>query len=149
LTRNYPKAHPFDALLKRHSPANSRYSGDAELQRRFYWLAVRLRKVDGLRPADKEYLISVFTALGHGVDPAKVFGGKPVRGSRRSGAYLAAKAREEIKGYIATLITPEAEGGLSMSLADAIQTTSGLFGYRPSTLKRYWHESDKKRDFIV
>jgi hypothetical protein len=159
LTRNYPKAHPFDVVLNPRGSVPSPYSRDAELQRRFYWLAVRLRKIDvprsedknylGLRPEDKEYLISVFTALGHGADPAKVFGGKPIRGSRRGGAYLAAKAREEIKGYIATMITPESQGGFSMSLEDAIRQAAELFGYRKSTIEQYWHKSDKKRDFIV
>jgi hypothetical protein len=143
------KANPFDVILKARNTARSPYSKQAELQRRYYWLAVRLKGIDGLTSEDKKYLVGVFLALSRGANPTVIFGGKSVKGSRRGGAYLTQRMREAIKGYIAVLISPEAEGGFSMPPEDAIQQAAESFGYSPTTIKRYWHESDKGIDFIV
>lgn len=143
------KAHPFDGLLKLRRKGDSPYSKEAELQRRYYWLAIQLKKINGLTPEDKKYLVGVFLALSRGANPTTIFGGKSVRGSRRGGAYLAQRMRESIKGYIAVLISPEAEGGFGLPLKDAIQQAAESFGYSPNTLERYWHESDKGIDFVM
>ena len=108
------KANPFDVILKARNTARSPYSKQAELQRRYYWLAVRLKGIDGLTSEDKKYLVGVFLALSRGANPTVIFGGKSVKGSRRGGAYLTQRMREAIKGYIAVLISPEAEGGFSI-----------------------------------
>lgn len=143
------RAHPFDSLLNLRKTTRSPYSKVAELQRYYSWLAVQLKGINGLRPEDKKYLVGVFLALGRGASPTAIFGGKSVRGARRSGAYLTQRMREAIKGYVAVLISPEAEGGFGLPLKDAIQQTAESFGYSPATIKRYWHESDKGIDFVM
>jgi hypothetical protein len=146
---NYRKASPFDPLLNQPKKSGSPYSEEAERQRKYFHLAARLRKVGGLNPADQEYLISVFEALSKGIDPREVFGGKPPRGTRTRGAYAAQSKRDLVKSFIAQQILPEADGGRGLVLDAALTLAAQEFGYAPSTIKRYWHESDKEAFFVL
>jgi hypothetical protein len=57
--------------------------------------------------------------------------------------------REMAIGWIAEVILPENEGGLDMDLKAAMEAAARLFSYSPSTLKRYWHQSQKNVHFVL
>ncbi len=143
------KAQPFDALQVQEPGTDSPYKGEAETQRRYFWLASRLRAATGLEPEDKEYLVRVFAKLSVGADPRDVFAGTPRRGARHRGMYQSRMKRESAIGWIAEAILPENEGGFGMDLKAALEAAARLFSYSPSTLKRYWYQSQKGIHFVL
>lgn len=149
MVKSSRKAQPFDALRIHESERSAPYKDEAETQRRYFWLACRLRAATGLDPGDQEYLVRVFDLLSNGTDPRDVFGGTARRGARQLGIYRARMKRELAIGWVAQSILPENEGGLGMALKDALTKASRLFSYSPSTLKRYWYQSQKELHFVL
>lgn len=143
------KAQPFDALQIQEPAIDAPYKGEAETQRRYFWLASRLRAATGLEPEDQEYLVQAFVRLSVGADPRDVFAGTSRRGARHRGMYQSRMKREMAIGWIAEVILPENEGGLGMDLKAAMEAAARLFSYSPSTLKRYWHQSQKNVHFVL
>jgi hypothetical protein len=149
MVKSSRKAQPFDTLLRQEPESGAPYNEEAENQRRYFWLACRLRAATGLEPEDQEYLVRAFGLLSTGLDPREVFGGTARQGARQLGIYHARMKRELAIGWIAQSILPENEGGLGMALKDALAKASMLFSYSLSTIRRYWYQSQKNVHFVL
>lgn len=98
---------------------------------------------DKLPRKDRGFLSSALLEISNGGDADTALGVKANRGERTGAHTRDTKIRRQhMYGWLATAIAPEREGGLGMTLKDAVETFKSTVEGLPSeeSLRRYWNE---------
>jgi len=121
----------------------------------------RLKKIAGqisedkqLSPEDKEFLVKALIEISNGEDAETSLAVKAKKGERKSKHAKDSKFNLELAyGWIATAIAPEDEGGLGLTLRDAVERLTAEWSQFVSeeTLLRYWNnvKNNQERDFEI
>jgi hypothetical protein len=121
----------------------------------------RLKKIAGqisedkqLSPEDKEFLVKALIEISNGEDAETSLAVKAKKGERKSKHAKDNKFNLELAyGWIATAIAPEDEGGLGLTLRDAVERLTAEWSQFVSeeTLLRYWNnvKNNQERDFEI
>ena len=121
----------------------------------------RLKKIAGqisedkqLSPEDKEFLVKALIEISNGEDAETSLAVKAKKGERKSKHAKDKKFNLELAyGWIATAIAPEDEGGLGLTLRDAVERLTAEWSQFVSeeTLLRYWNnvKNNQERDFEI
>ena len=109
---------------------------------------------DDLSQEDREFLSLALINIADGGDAEIALNVKAKRGERKSAAVRDNKiTRQFVNGWIATAIAAESEGGLGMTLKDAVKLLKSDLGGLPSeaALRRYFDDvkDTQKRDFYI
>lgn len=121
----------------------------------------RLKKIASLISADKpldvhdkEFLVSALIEITKGQDAEVALEVKAKKGERKGEHARKAKFNQELVfGWLATAIAPEEEGGLGLTLKDAVAKVKAEWDHLPSeeSLRRYWNNvrKTKGREFDI
>jgi len=123
-------------------------------QTRLKKIASQLSQDKQLNTDDKEFLVKALIEISNAGDAETALGVKFKKGERKSKYAKDTKLNLEFAyGWIATAIAPESEGGLGMTLRDAVAKLTAEWSKLPSeqTLRRYWNnvKNTQERDFEI
>lgn len=127
-------------------------------QKRLREISNILKNNQSLPEEDKQFLIIALTQIADGMDANQALNVKARRGERKSKIAQDKKYTSEILkrcalSWIATAKTSEEDGGLGLTLEDAIgrigENGFHAFGFTEETLKTYWnkHSDLQERGF--
>ena len=119
--------------------------GQAKLRK----LANHLRQGGELSVDDRDFLVSSLLSISDGEDAEIALGVKARRGERKSKQAKDTKLNLEfVNGWLASAIAPEKEGGLGLTLKDAVGKLPDLWLHLPSekTLLRYWNDRKETQE---
>ena len=121
----------------------------------------RLKKIAGqisdntqLNPEDKDFLVNALHAIADGQKAEVAMNVKAKRGERRSKFHQSRKYNDPFMyGLIASAILPENDGGLGMTLKDAVTMVKREFPDLPdeASIRRIWNnvKDSDPRDFYT
>ena len=123
-------------------------------QTRLKKIASQISQNKQLSPEDKEFLVKALIEISNGEDAETALGVKFKKGERKSHQTRVAKInRTLVHGWLATAIASESEGGLGLTLQDAVAMVKAEWSKLPSeqTLRRYWNDvkNTQERDFEI
>ena len=121
-------------------------------QTRLKRIAEHLSQDAPLSEEDRTFLINGLLEIANGAEADVVLEVKAKRGERKSHhSRQTAFNKQLFFGWVATAIAPETEGGLGLSLKDAIATAYEGWHALPSeeTLRRQWNDirQEQQRTF--
>lgn len=108
-----------------------------------------------LQVEDKRFLVGALRKIADGDDPKDAFDVRAGRGERRSKISRDSQKKKRIKrelimGWIAAAKAPEKQGGLGLTLEQAIelfeQTGLSNMGLSSDTVRTYWNNSPELRE---
>ena len=117
-----------------------------EGQKRLKNIAKSLSNDQKLSDLDNQFLINALKNISDGLDAETELGVKALKGERKSRQTRVAKINSELlNGWIAVAITPEAEGGLGLSLKDAVSKVKAEWPNLPveESIRRKWNNVRK------
>ena len=125
-----------------------------EGQTRIRNIAKTLSDDEKLSDLDKEFLINALQNIADGNDAEKELDVKAKKGERKSRRTRVAKINSTlINGWLATAIAPVNEGGLGLTLKDAVSLIKVEWPNLPSeqSIRRKWNNVRKTqgRDFKI
>ena len=123
-------------------------------QTRLKLIAERLSQDAPLSEEHQTFLVKAFLEIANGADADVALGVKAKRGERKSHHSRQTVFNKQLFfGWVATAIAPESEGGLGLSLKDAIATAYDGWPALPSeeTLRRQWNDVrlEQQIEFII
>ena len=113
-------------------------TGQARLQR----LAAQINCGALLTEEDREFLTGALQKIASGADAEAALGVKAQKGERKGLYAQFSKVRKDfLNGWLAMAIAHEKEGGLGMTLKDAVSTIKAKMSDLPSedSLRRQWN----------
>ena len=113
-----------------------------EGQKRLKNIAKSLSNGQKLSDLDNQFLINALKNISDGLDAETELGVKALKGERKSRQTRVAKINSELlNGWIAVAITPETEGGLGLSLKDAVSKVKAEWPNLPveESIRRKWN----------
>jgi hypothetical protein len=120
-------------------------------QARLKKLAVQINGGAALNEVDRDFLATALQEIASGVDAESALGVKAQKGERKGQHALDSKVRRDVvNGWLAIAIAHEKEGGLGLTLKDAVSLIKAKMSDLPSedTLRRYWNEVRKTQGEI-
>ena len=117
-----------------------------EGQKRLRNIAKTLSKDQKLSDLDNQFLINALKRISDGHDGEIELGVKALKGERKSRQTRVAKINSELlNGWIAVAITPETEGGLGLTLKDAVSKVKAEWPSLPveESIRRKWNDVRK------
>ena len=123
-------------------------------QTRLKKIANQISQDKQLSPEDKEFLVKALIEISNGGDAETALAVKFKKGERKSRQTRVAKInRTLVHGWLATAIALESEGGLGLTLRDAVSLIKEEMPNLPSeqSILRKWNDVRKiqKRDFKI
>ena len=112
-------------------------------QTRLKEIASQISQDKQLSPEDKEFLVKALIEISDGEDAETALAVKFKKGERKSRQTRVAKINKAlVMGLLATAKAPKSEGGLGLTLQDAVAMVKAEWGKLPSeqTLRRYWND---------
>jgi hypothetical protein len=132
-------------VTKRKETGDGPYSRLELAQYRLRKIAVDLLDGAALSSDDRYFLIGAFWGIGKGDDSNVMLGVKAKRGERKTPEQVAKRDKMRFAlSWIAAAMRPAENGGLGMSLDDAIASAAKkkrgkfIFGLSGDTLRTYW-----------
>ena len=117
-----------------------------EGQKRLRNIAKTLPNDQKLSDLDNQFLINALKRISDGHDAEIELGVKALKGERKSRQTRVAKINGELlNGWIAVAITPETEGGLGLTLKDAVSKVKAEWPNLPAeeSIRRKWNDVRK------
>ena len=117
-----------------------------EGQKRLKNIAKSLSNGQNLSDLDNQFLINALKNISDGLDAETELGVKALKGERKSRQTRVAKINSELlNGWIAVAITPETEGGLGLTLKDAVSKVKAEWPNLPveESIRRKWNNVRK------
>ena len=117
-----------------------------EGQKRLKNIAKSLSNGQKLSDLDNQFLINALKNISDGRDAETELGVKALKGERKSRQTRVAKINSELlNGWIAVAITPETEGGLGLTLKDAVSKVKAEWPNLPveESIRRKWNNVRK------
>lgn len=117
-----------------------------EGQKRLKNIAKSLSNGQKLSDLDNQFLINALKNISDGLDAETELGVKALKGERKSRQTRVAKINSELlNGWIAVAITPETEGGLGLTLKDAVSKVKAEWPNLPveESIRRKWNDVRK------
>ena len=117
-----------------------------EGQKRLKNIAKSLSNGQKLSDLDNQFLINALKNISDGRDAETELGVKALKGERKSRQTRVAKINSELlNGWIAVAITPETEGGLGLTLKDAVSKVKAEWPNLPAeeSIRRKWNDVRK------
>ena len=117
-----------------------------EGQKRLKNIAKSLSNGQKLSDLDNQFLINALKNISDGLDAETELGVKALKGERKSRQTRVAKINSELlNGWIAVAITPETEGGLGLTLNDAVSKVKAEWPNLPveESIRRKWNDVRK------
>ena len=117
-----------------------------EGQKRLKNIAKSLSNGQKLSDLDNQFLINALKNISDGLDAETELGVKALKGERKSRQTRVAKINGELlNGWIAVAITPETEGGLGLTLKDAVSKVKAEWPNLPAeeSIRRKWNDVRK------
>ena len=117
-----------------------------EGQKRLRNIAKTLSNDQKLSDLDNQFLINALKNISDGLDAETEPGVKALKGERKSRQTRVAKINSELlNGWIALAITPETEGGLGLTLKDAVSKVKAEWPNLPveESIRRKWNDVRK------
>lgn len=117
-----------------------------ERQKRLRNIAKTLSNDQKLSDLDNQFLINALKRISDGHDAEIELGVKALKGERKSRQTRVAKINGELlNGWIAVAITPETEGGLGLTLKDAVSKVKAEWPNLPAeeSIRRKWNDVRK------
>ena len=117
-----------------------------EGQKRLKNIAKSLSNGQKLSDLDNQFLINALKNISDGLDAETELGVKALKGERKSRQTRVAKINGELlNGWIAVAITPETEGGLGLTLKDAVSKVKAEWPNLPveESIRRKWNDVRK------
>ena len=117
-----------------------------EGQKRLKNIAKSLSNGQNLSDLDNQFLINALKNISDGLDAETELGVKALKGERKSRQTRVAKINSELlNGWIAVAITPETEGGLGLTLKDAVSKVKAEWPNLPveESIRRKWNDVRK------
>lgn len=117
-----------------------------EGQKRLKNIAKSLSNGQKLSDLDNQFLITALKNISDGLDAETELGVKALKGERKSRQTRVAKINSELlNGWIAVAITPETEGGLGLTLKDAVSKVKAEWPNLPveESIRRKWNDVRK------
>lgn len=117
-----------------------------EGQKRLKNIAKSLSNGQNLSDLDNQFLINALKNISDGLDAETELGVKALKGERKSRQTRVAKINSELlNGWIAVAITPETEGGLGLTLKDAVSKVKAEWPNLPAeeSIRRKWNDVRK------
>ena len=114
-----------------------------EGQKRLKNIAKSLSNGQNLSDLDNQFLINALKNISDGLDAETELGVKALKGERKSRQTRVAKINGELlNGWIAVAITPETEGGLGLTLKDAVSKVKAEWPNLPveESIRRKWND---------
>ncbi len=114
-------------------------TGQARLKK----LALQITGGVALSKSDRGFLATALQNIASGMDAERALGVKAQKGERKSKHTLDSKVRRDfVNGWLATAIAPKQEGGLGLTLKNAVSLIKAEMSDLPSevTLQRYWND---------
>ena len=123
-------------------------------QTRLKKIAIQISQDKQLSTEDKKFLTKALIEISNGGDAETALAVKFKKGERRSRQTRVAKINKAlVMGFLATAKAPQSEGGLGLTLRDAVSMVKAEWGRLPSeqTLRRYWNnvKNTQERDFEI
>ena len=123
-------------------------------QARLRKIATHISSDAPLSDEDQAFLVTALQTIANGEDAETALGVKAKKGERKSRHIMNTEFNKQLFfGWIATAIAPESEGGLGLSLKDAVSKASKDWPSLPSeeSLLRQWNgvRKDQGRTFKV
>ena len=123
-------------------------------QERLKKIANTLSADTSLDKSDKEFLVTALYEIADGQNAEDALNIKAKRGERRSKFHKSRKYNDTFMyGLIATAILPESDGGLGMTLKDAVTMVKKEFPNLPdeASIRRMWNniKDSNPRDFYT
>jgi hypothetical protein len=123
-------------------------------QARLRKIATHISSDAPLSDEDQAFLVTALQTIANGEDAETALGVKAKKGERKSRHIMNTEFNKQLFfGWIATAIAPESEGGLGLSLKDAVSKASKDWPSLPSeeSLLRQWNDvrKDQGRTFKV
>ena len=124
--------------------------GQARLRR----IATHISSDAPLSDEDLTFLVTALQTIANGEDAETALGVKAKKGERKSRHIMNTEFNKQLFfGWIATGIAPESEGGLGLSLKDAVSKAAKDWPGLPSeeSLRRQWNDvrKDQGRTFKI
>ena len=121
-----------------------------EGQDRLRNIGQRLKSGEALSTEDRTFLSAALIRIADGGKSDTELGVKAKRGERKGkNDRISKEKRSFALGWIAVAKTPEAEGGLGLSLeaacAKLYEIDGEVFGFTEETLRTYWNMKDADR----
>ena len=117
-----------------------------EGQKRLRNIAKTLSNDQKLSDLDNQFLINALKRISDGHDAEIELGVQALKGERKSRQTRLAKINGELlNGWIAVAITPETEGGLGLTLKDAVSKVKAEWPSLPveESIRRKWNDVRK------
>ena len=117
-----------------------------EGQKRLRNIAKTLSNDQKLSDLDNQFLINALKRISDGHDAEIELGVQALKGERKSRQTRLAKINGELlNGWIAVAITPETEGGLGLTLKDAVSKVKAEWPNLPveESIRRKWNDVRK------
>ncbi len=117
-----------------------------EGQNRLRNIAKTLSNDQKLSDLDNQFLINALKRISDGHDAEIELGVQALKGERKSRQTRLAKINGELlNGWIAVAITPETEGGLGLTLKDAVSRVKAEWPNLPAeeSIRRKWNDVRK------
>ena len=114
-------------------------TGQARLKK----LAVQINSGAMLNEIDRDFLTAALQEIASGADAEAALGVKAQKGERKGQHAQASKVRRDVvNGWLAIAIAHKKEGGLGLTLKDAVSMIKAKMSDLPSeeTLRRYWND---------
>lgn len=114
-------------------------TGQARLKK----LALQITGGVALSKSDRDFLTTALQNIASGMDAEHALGVKAQKGERKGKHALDSKVRRDfVNGWLATAIAPKHEGGLGLTLKNAVSLIKAEMSDLPSevTLQRYWND---------
>ena len=112
-------------------------------QARLTKLAAQIKGGVELNAIDRDFLTTALQNIASGMDAEHALGVKAQKGERKGKHALDSKVRRDfVNGWLATAIAPKQEGGLGLTLKNAVSLIKAEMSDLPSevTLQRYWND---------
>ena len=120
-------------------------------QARLKKLAAQINGGVALSKSDRDFLTTALQNIASGMDAEHALGVKAQKGERKGKHALDSKVRRDlVNGWLATAIAPKQEGGLGLTLKNAVSLIKAQMSDLPSegSLRRYWNDSRKTQGRI-
>ena len=117
-------------------------------QARLRKIATHISSDAPLSDEDLTFLVTALQTIANGEDAETALGVKAKKGERKSRHIMNTEFNKQLFfGWIATAIAPESEGGLGLSLKDAVSKASKDWPSLPSeeSLLRQWNDVRKNQ----